>query len=249
MWPDVTFLGLSVYEWTLDIGVVLAFAVFRFCMDHYQTPRKFQLFCCCTGLGALVAGYLCAILFQAGYTAIQTGVFDFANAGTTFYGGVIGGAVFYLIVYFCLCKKVCGQSATVFLEPMLNSAVCGISIAHCLGRIGCLAEGCCHGIVSARGLYFPALGKTVLPTQLYESAFLLLLFAALLYLIRKGRGFPTAVYLIGYGSFRFVLEFLRGDERGAFVIPWLSPSQFWSVLLILLGAGLCMGRYAHKKTS
>ena len=38
------------------------------------------------------------------------------------------------------------------------------------------------------------------------------------------------MYLVSYGIFRFLIEFLRDDERGAF-IGNLSPSQFWSVLM------------------
>lgn len=42
------------------------------------------------------------------------------------------------------------------------------------------------------------------------------------------------VYCIGYGIFRFAIEFLRGDDRGK-LFNLLSPSQFWSVLMILIG--------------
>ena len=43
-----------------------------------------------------------------------------------------------------------------------------------------------------------------------------------------------SLYLILYGLFRFFIEFIRGDERGGF-IPGLSPSQFWSLIMIVGG--------------
>jgi phosphatidylglycerol:prolipoprotein diacylglycerol transferase len=45
------------------------------------------------------------------------------------------------------------------------------------------------------------------------------------------------VYLIGYGIFRFINEFLRGDDRGQ-LIPGISPSQALS--LVLFAAGLIL---------
>lgn len=42
------------------------------------------------------------------------------------------------------------------------------------------------------------------------------------------------LYLITYGIFRFLIEFIRGDERGSF-IGVLTPSQFWSVVMIITG--------------
>ena len=42
------------------------------------------------------------------------------------------------------------------------------------------------------------------------------------------------VYLIAYGVFRFLIEYARGDDRGSF-IPGLTPSQFWAIIMILMG--------------
>ena len=42
------------------------------------------------------------------------------------------------------------------------------------------------------------------------------------------------IYLILYGIFRFLIEFVRGDDRGSF-IPGLTPSQFWAIIMIVMG--------------
>ena len=46
-----------------------------------------------------------------------------------------------------------------------------------------------------------------------------------------------SVYLIGYGIWRFCLEFIRGDHRGE-LVSGISPSQFWSLLMVVLGVAL-----------
>ena len=56
-----------------------------------------------------------------------------------------------------------------------------------------------------------------------------------------------SLYLIAYGVFRFAIEFLRGDERGE-LVGFVTPSQFWALLMILLGVGLIFPmRYWYKK--
>ena len=44
------------------------------------------------------------------------------------------------------------------------------------------------------------------------------------------------VYLVGYGIWRFFIEFARSDDRGATVVSFLSPSQLIALLLIAAGA-------------
>ena len=46
-----------------------------------------------------------------------------------------------------------------------------------------------------------------------------------------------SVYLIAYGIFRFINEYLRADHRGE-LIPGVTPSQFWSILMVIIGVGL-----------
>ena len=44
--------------------------------------------------------------------------------------------------------------------------------------------------------------------------------------------YSFVIYLLSYGIFRFVIEFFRGDERGAF-LGIFSPSQVWCIVMIL----------------
>jgi phosphatidylglycerol:prolipoprotein diacylglycerol transferase len=88
------------------------------------------------------------------------------------------------------------------------------------------------------GVCFPNVVGRVRPTQLYEAEFLFLLFAVCSYLLlKKGFKHNMSLYLIAYGIFRFLIEYVRHDERGE-LLGFITPSQFWSVLMVGLGIGL-----------
>jgi phosphatidylglycerol:prolipoprotein diacylglycerol transferase len=126
------------------------------------------------------------------------------------------------------------------LLDILSLAPCCITVAHAFGRIGCFFAGCCYGkpTDSFLGVQFPKLPVPVHPTQLYEAAFLFFLFGSFSYLLlRRNFRHNLSLYLISYGVFRFAMEFLRNDHRGA-LVSGLSPSQFWSILMVVLGAAL-----------
>ena len=70
----------------------------------------------------------------------------------------------------------------------------------------------------------------VIPTQLIEASFLLLLF----FILANIKNFQTFIYMITYGSYRIFAETLRNDNRGATGLS-LSPAQLLSVVMILIG--------------
>lgn len=125
------------------------------------------------------------------------------------------------------------------------------------GRIGCLLAGCCFGTTSDApwALSFPggspaseaqfkagslaSAGEASLhvhPTQIYEAAACFAI-AAFLVLRMHGRkrydGQLFVAFVALYAAVRFVLEFLRDDDRGALL--GLSTSQLIG-LVLLLGA-------------
>ncbi|MDR0426859.1 MAG: prolipoprotein diacylglyceryl transferase [Clostridiales bacterium] len=127
---------------------------------------------------------------------------------------------------------------------------CCILIAHALGRIGCFLGGCCYGIETdgVWGVQFPGHAHKVYPTNLFESGFLFIMFALTLaaLLADKPKGCNLIAYALSYAVFRFLLEYIRGDERGAF-IPGLTPSQFQSVLLFAVGVGLLIRKILRDR--
>ena len=125
-----------------------------------------------------------------------------------------------------------------------------ITIAHGFGRIGCLFAGCCYGHESHEwySVYSHNAGHNVIPVQLYEAIFLFVLSGVLILMLYKFKSKDElAVYLVSYGIWRFVIEFFRDDYRGSFVGN-LSPSQFWSILMVIGGiATFFLYRYFDKK--
>jgi phosphatidylglycerol:prolipoprotein diacylglycerol transferase len=79
------------------------------------------------------------------------------------------------------------------------------------------------------------------PSQLYEALFEgILLFLILFYLnkkiIYKKHGLISALFLIFYSVFRFILEFLRApDEQIGYLIFNLTMGQIISVFFIFVG--------------
>lgn len=183
---------------------------------------------------AVAAGLPAALLFDSLFKMGETGKFQLR--GATFYGSLICTLVVFPLLM--LIKK----KRTVPILHRFGDLAPAACIGHCLGRIGCFLGGCCFGCPTdcAFGVVFPEgspayelYGATAVhPTQLYEAAFLLALGVALLF-VKNGFAFP--LYLMGYGAWRFGIEFLRADDRGKiFSIP-LSPAQIISLFLILLG--------------
>ena len=81
-----------------------------------------------------------------------------------------------------------------------------------------------------------------------QAIFLFVLSAVLILLLFKFKSKDTmAIYLVSYGIWRFIIEYFRDDYRGSF-IPGLSPSQFWSILMVIGGiAFFFIYRYFDKK--
>ena len=156
--------------------------------------------------------------------------------GFVFYGALIGGV---LGVFICSRRKKLPFLA--YIDLFAPSLV----LAHAFGRIGCFMAGCCYGCPTDGflGVVFPAnsaapAGISLLPTQLFESAFLFILTIVLVWLLKKRRTFGTVTgwYLVLYGVWRFFIEFYRSDDRGA--VGLLSTSQFIGIFMVAAGAVL-----------
>jgi phosphatidylglycerol:prolipoprotein diacylglycerol transferase len=189
-------------------------------------------------LSAIVGARLFYYLFSGEYRDFSNDPLAFLRiweGGLVFYGGFIGAIVF--IVVFARRKEIpLVRFTDAFAAPLL--------LAQAIGRLGCFAAGCCYGrpTSSFLGVTFTdplALAPRFIPlhpTQLYSAGGDLLLLGLLL-LLRKRRpeiGFPTAYYLIAYGLGRFLIEFVRFDDRGP--SPWgLTPSQWLSLAAIIIG--------------
>ncbi len=253
MYPNVIFGNTTLYDICLVVGIIAALAVYDKYISSRGLPYKVRNFYLIVSVLSIILGIFSAELVQSFYNWIETGVFELG--GMTFYGGLVGGVAFFLLVFFLVGGKVFKNSDHKrYFEDLLDLLPCAVTIAHAFGRIGCLFAGCCYGMETDG---FPGLKMTVvrdgalyegcfLPTQLYEAVFLLILFGATSYLFFKKKNVNLETYLLSYGIWRFLIEFLRSDDRGAFV-PGMTPSQFISICACLGGAAIIIYKLVKKR--
>ena len=126
-------------------------------------------------------------------------------------------------------------------------------LGYTFGRLGNFINGELYGRVteSPIGMYFPLAPIKQLrhPSQLYEAFFEGIFLFAVLWGVRKiklPRGSMIALYLIGYGLVRFIIEYFREpDEHLGFVLLSFSMGQVLCFLMIL--SGICLFLYLGRK--
>ena len=154
--------------------------------------------------------------------------------------GLIGGAAILFVS---------ANTVRVPLGRYLRLTIPFVCYMHAWGRLGCFMAGCCHGALtdSLLGVQFPADSpacqlygvQPVHPTQLYEMGLLIVLGLATQFKVPPLH--RIWVYMIAYGTGRFFVEYLRGDNRGAIsLIPPLSPSQHLAILFVIAGGCLAV---------
>ena len=174
-----------------------------------------------------------------------------ARSGGVFYGGLIL-AVTVARVYIRKIGLPLWTTCDVFAP--------GIAVGHVVGRFGCLFAGCCYGKPTTLpwGITFTdpfaaanvgtPLGVPLHPTQIYEAGAEAIILGILLATERKGRPYPGRtfwLYMLLYAISRFIIEFFRGDERGA--VGMFSTSQFISILLAPLAVVMLV--YLARRTA
>jgi phosphatidylglycerol:prolipoprotein diacylglycerol transferase len=108
-----------------------------------------------------------------------------------------------------------------------------VALGQAIGRIGCFLNGCCYGKISSWGIYFPVHGQILIPTQLFSSLYLIIIFLILrFYQYRTHKtGLIFFAYLGLYSIARFFIEFLRADTPSIFL--GLSIFQIISIFLFI----------------
>ena len=239
---------VHMYGVMIAVGILAAFVVLYMYGKKLGLATSFVDFIYYNAILSIAIGFVAAAAFQGLYNFIEDPSRGFSmDGGITFIGGLIGGATFFLLVYFILRKKLKGK-----LFDALSLIPCCILIGHAFGRVGCFFAGCCYGKATGSflGVKFPELMVKVHPTMLYEAAFLFIMFGICSYLLlKKNFKHNMSLYLISYGVFRFLIEFVRDDHRGK-LLGFITPSQFWAILMVLLSVGVFfIVRYLDKKNT
>ena len=241
MYPDLIdlgFLHLKTYGACMAAGFIVCWTLIE-----RLSGRKDLGNLLLSLMGSGVVGSRAAYViehWQSEFAAAPEKILRVDQGGLMFYGGfLLSLAVFFA---WCFAKR----EKKIALADLLASVT---PLGHAFGRVGCFFYGCCYGRDSDAwcAVTFPAGSPSwyehgrrmvaVLPTQLFEAAALLALFALLMFLWRRrgGRdGLVFGAYLVGYAVIRFGIEYLRGDPRAA-VGPF-SISQTISIGLAVAGS-------------
>ncbi len=256
-----TIFGQEVYLYgiCMALGIICCFLFLMFTMErknfNEECIDKGLLF----GIVATGIGVFMAAVFQALYDYIDDPSGGFTLSGLTFYGGLIGGVASFLIFWNLYVFVIAPHAKVKFLQSHMNAGLCdalpfvpiAIGIAHAFGRLGCTFAGCCYGAETDAwyGVVFDTThGQAVVPTQIFECVFLVVLTIIMAILYFKFHfNLNMSVYCIAYGIWRFLIEFVRDDYRGSF-IPGLTPSQFWAIIMVILGVAYIFAyKYILKK--
>jgi phosphatidylglycerol:prolipoprotein diacylglycerol transferase len=167
--------------------------------------------------------------------------FSFSNgvtftgiSGMSYHGGLIGATIAgWLFV----------RNAKLDWWDGVDLFVPVIPLGYTFGRLGNFINGELYGRVTTAsiGMHFPLApaGGLRHPSQLYEAFFEGIFLFAILWSIRKikfPKGAMLALYLIGYGTARFFIEYFRQpDAQLGFVFLSFSMGQILCSLMITVG--------------
>jgi phosphatidylglycerol:prolipoprotein diacylglycerol transferase len=223
-------LTLAPYGWLTLCSLAVSLALWR--RVSPRDPRLLTIY-----LAALAGAFLGAkvVYFLAeGY--VHLGAADMWRqlaTGKSILGGLLGG---YVAVEGA--KRLLGYAG---ITGDWFAVIVPIGIA--LGRIGCWASGCCQGI-QCQPKWFTvqdASGQARWPAVPAELLFNLLALAAILWLRRANLlpGQHFHIYLIGYGAFRFLHEFLRDETR---LLGPFTGYQIAALAVLILGIARFISR-------
>ena len=237
---DLGFIKIYWYGVMYLLAFITAYvlAKFRIKNNSFFTNKEVDDLIFYGALGAVVGGRFGYLIFYSLPSFIDNPLIflSFQNGGMSFHGGFIG-VLFATILFNRKTGKTFFQT-TDFIAPL-------VPLGLFFGRIGNYINGELWGKVTSSnwGMYSPNyLGEWAYryPTQLFE-AFLegLVLFAILWLFTNKSRPLmaSSSLFLILYGLFRFIIEFIRMPDiqLGYLAFGWLTMGQLLSLPMVIIG--------------
>ena len=234
------------YVFGILIGWILAKKIF---IKSYELREKFDDYITFIIIGIIVGGRLGYVIFYNFdyYSNNLFEIFKIWQGGMSFHGGLLG--VIITTIWFA---KRNDQDPYIYLDVVSYVAPIGIFF----GRIANFINSELYGKETDLfwGVKFIKIDNLYRhPSQLYEAFFEgILLFIILMYLRSKIStkipGFISAIFLIIYSIFRFVIEFLRvPDEHLGYILFDLSMGQIISFIFLIIGCYLSYTKYEFKK--
>ena len=202
-------------------------------------PRDLEDILFVAVLGVVLGGRLgyCLFYMPGFYLANPLDIFKVWEGGMSFHGGFLG----VLASLFWFSKK---RGMSFFMVSDMIAPLVPFGLAF--GRLGNFINGELWGRVTDLpwAMVFPQAGDSVArhPSQLYQFAGEGILLGLILWVYARSPrrvSQTSGVFLIGYGFFRFLVEFAREPDRFLGTLSLgLSMGQWLSIPMILFGAYL-----------
>jgi phosphatidylglycerol:prolipoprotein diacylglycerol transferase len=170
-------------------------------------------------------------------------VFRIWEGGMAFHGGLLG--VILSIYYYCRRIQVSFFATLDFITPL-------VPLGLGFGRLGNFIGQELWGRATdvSWGMVFPRDPEQLVrhPSQLYQACLEgLVLFLIVFWFSRKPRPrlATGAVFILFYGIFRFVVEFVRQPDAHiqTMVFGWMTRGQILSIPMVLVGVGVLVYVY------
>ncbi len=201
-------------------------------------------------LGVVLGGRLGQVLFyEPGYYfSHPEKILAVWEGGMSFHGGFLG-----VLAAMALYGRKLGRSFFTVMDFVAPLVPTGLAA----GRIGNFINGELWGRPADPSLpwamVFPQVDLLPRhPSQLYQALGEGLMLFALLWWFSsqpRRRGEVSAVFLLGYGSFRFLAEFFRTPDEGIFGLSYTISMGQWLSLPMILGGVLLWGWAKRGKIS
>ena len=233
---SIGFLKIRWYGLMYLLGFVVAIMLAKARTKKSWSPIKRSevddlIFYCM--LGVILGGRLGYVIFYGWQQLISDPfyVFRIMEGGMSFHGGLIG----VLVALWIYGRKINKDMITMmdFVAPI-------VPLGLGFGRIGNFINGELWGKPTDVAWSFKVNGVSLHATQLYEALLEgLVLFLILWVFTKKKRPKmqSSALFLIGYGVFRFFIEFYRVPDAhlNYLAFGWVTMGQILTAPMIIIG--------------
>lgn len=230
MHPIICTIGpFSIYSYGLMLALAFTTGVSLACRQAKEekvSPDIIFNFCFLIFISGIIGARIFYIIGNIShYLKNPLEIIMLQHGGLAWFGGLI---------FATLCGIIYLKKKRLPVYQTLDLIIPFVALGQAIGRIGCLLNGCCFGRASKFGLYFEVHSAELIPTQLYSSALLIIIYIILRLIQQRPHkdGEVFYSYLFLYSLKRFSIEFWRADSQR--ILASLTLFQVLSLVLFII---------------
>lgn len=141
-----------------------------------------------------------------------------------------------IYVYMPLIAIAVAKLLKVSSRKMIDFLAPSMALEQAIGHTVCPFAGCCHGYACSWGIWNPQTDTYLFPNQWLECLVAFAVFLIILYYAKrkqyKADGSAYAMFLVLFGGTRFLLEFLRDNDK---LFLGISNLALHALFMVLVG--------------